>query len=104
MTDIAEIIPPEETDGSPDLPGVIAVLGELKPGAVITEEGVAALFQRHVASVKRAVQRQELPHPCRLFGQNAWTAGVLVRHIETRLEEAASRAAQMSRHMADLTP
>jgi hypothetical protein len=38
-----------------NLLGIIAVLGELKPAAIITEEGVARLFNRHVASVKRAV-------------------------------------------------
>ncbi len=103
MTDLAEIAP-QEVDETADLPGVIAVLGELKPGAVITEEGIAAMFRRHVASVKRAVQRGELPHPCRLFGQNAWTAGALVSHIETRLEEAASRATELSHRIEDLSP
>ncbi len=71
------------------LPGIVAALGELKPGSIITEEGVARLFNRHITSVKRAVQRGELPPPCRLFGAGVWTAGVIVRHIEQRLEQAA---------------
>jgi integrase len=69
--------------------GIITVLGELKPAAIITEEGVARLFNRHVASVKRAVQRGELPPSTRLFGQNVWTVGTLIRHIESRLDLAA---------------
>ena len=59
-----------ENLGDPyELPGIIAILGELKPGAIITEEGAAHLFGRHVASVKRAVQRGELPPPSPLRGQ-----------------------------------
>ncbi len=86
-----------------EMPGIIAVLGELKPGAILTEAGVARIFNRHVASVKRAVQRGELPPPCRLFGGNAWTAGALVRHIESRLERAAKEAERMQRRLAHLS-
>ena len=85
-------------------PGVIAVLGELKSGAIITEEGVARLFDRHVASVKRAVQRGELPPPCRLFGKSTWTVGALIRHIENRLEQAADEAQRSARKLAQLSP
>jgi len=84
--------------------GVIAELGALGPGAVITEEGIARLFDRHPASVKRAVERGELPPPCRLFGKNAWTVGVLIRHIEDRLTRAANDAEQLSKKIARLSP
>ena len=67
-TDV-ELSEEEDLSSENALPGVIALLGELKPGAVITEEGVARLFGRHATSVKRAVQRGELPPPCRLFGK-----------------------------------
>lgn len=98
---------PVEVESLPDpgeLPGIIALLGELKPGAILTEEGVARLFNRHVASVKRAVQRGELPPPCRLFGGNAWTAGAIIRHIEARLEQAAKVAERMAQKLARLGP
>jgi hypothetical protein len=39
-----------------DLPGVIPELGELGVGAVVTEQGLAALFNRHESSVKRAIR------------------------------------------------
>jgi hypothetical protein len=74
------------------LPGVIATLAVLHPSAIVTEEGVAHLFSRHVVSVKRAVERGELPPPCHLFGSRVWTAGILIRHIERRLEQAARDA------------
>lgn len=94
----------ENLPGPGELPGIIALLGELKPGAILMEDGVAWLFSRHVASVKRAVQRGELPPPCRLFGSNAWTAGSLVQHIEQRLAEAAKEAEGMARKLARLSP
>ena len=89
-------------DGN-NLLGIIAVLGELKPGAIITEEGVARLFNRHVASVKRAIQRGELPPPTRLFGQNVWTVGTLIRHIETRLDQAARDAKRTAHRITMLS-
>ncbi len=98
---------PVETEGSSDpdeMPGVIAILGELKPGAILTEAGLARLFSRHASSVKRAVRRGELPPPCRLFGSNAWTAGALVQHIEQRLEAAAKEASRMAQKLARLSP
>ena len=74
------------------IPGLVAELGALPPDAVVTEESIAHLFGRHTTSVKRAVERGELPPPVRLFGQNTWTVGSIVRHIEDRLEEAAKEA------------
>ena len=56
------------------------------------------------ASVKRAVQRGELPPPCRLFGGNAWTAGAIVQHIEKRLDQAAQEAKREADKIARLSP
>jgi len=86
------------------IPGIIATLGELEPGAIITEDGLARLFNRHITSVKRAIQRGELPRPVKLFGQNSWTAGALQRHIETRLQEAQEDADNTVRRIAALSP
>jgi hypothetical protein len=74
------------------LPGIIATLAALHPSAIVTEAGIAHLFSRHLVSVKRAVERGELPPPCQLFGAKVWTAGILIRHIERRLEQAARDA------------
>ena len=86
------------------LPGVIAALSELKPRTVITEDGLAQLFDRCATSVKRAVERGELPPPCRLFGGNVWTAESVLQHIETRLVAAASEHEQMQRKLRELGP
>ena len=86
------------------LPGVIAELGALGPNTLISEDGIAQLFDRHRATVKRAVQKGELPPPCRLFGSNVWTVGVLIRHIEQRLEQAALETERDARRLNNLSP
>jgi hypothetical protein len=82
----------EATDSSNATPGIIRELGQLEPKAIIYEEGLAKLFDRHLATVKRAVRRGELPPPIRIFGQNAWTVETLIKHFEMCLETAAQKA------------
>jgi hypothetical protein len=85
------------------LPGIIAALGEMTPGTIVTEEGLAQVFKRHIVSVKRAVERGELPPPCRLFGVRVWTAGTLIRYIEHRLAAAAQEAARDAERLRNLS-
>ena len=85
-----------------DLPGIITALGD--PDAVITEAGLARLFGRCSASVKRAVKRDELPPGVKLFGTRAWTARVIVAHLERRLAEAAEEEERLKTKVAVLRP
>jgi hypothetical protein len=98
--------PPVDIEGLADanVPGIIIELGALTPTTIVTEEGVARLFGRHVVSVKRAVQRGELPPPCRLFGVNVWTVGTLIRYIESRLEAAAKEREREQQRFREHTP
>lgn len=84
--------------------GIVEELGRLGASAIITEEGVARLFNRHLTSVKRAVRRGELPPPYRLFGKNSWTVRILVRHIEEHLEQAARDAENLAAKVRELSP
>lgn len=95
---------PESDESAASIPNVISLLGELGEGAIITEDGIAQLFGRHAMSVKRAVERGELPPPTRLFNKNIWTVGALVRHIEKKLEEAARESERTNRKIAALSP
>lgn len=90
----------ENMDGA----GVVRDLGELGPGAVVTEDGLAAMFGKHRDTVRRAVERGELPRPAKLFGQRAWTAGSIVAHIEARLAEAAKEAERQAAKVSRLAP
>jgi predicted DNA-binding transcriptional regulator AlpA len=98
------LVDPETLEGVEGLPGVISVLSELNPSALIKEKELAKLFGRHPISIRRAVQRGELPRPVRLFGGNIWTAGSLIRHIEHRLAEVAKKAERTAQKIVRLTP
>ena len=94
---------PELTHAS-NTSGVIRELGELPEGALITEQGLAKIFNRHQVSIKRAVQRGELPAPTRLFGMPTWTAGNILRHIKGRQERAAKEKDKIVRNISELRP
>ena len=77
---------------TPDVPGVVSALGELAPTALITEEGLARIFGRSHDSIKRAVERNELPPSVRMFGKPTWTVEAINRHMQDRLADARGRA------------
>ena len=79
--------------------GIVRATGDLPSGAIITEKGLAAILGKHPCSIRRAVDRGELPPPARLMGKPSWTAGVIVRHIEKRLELAAEEADILTNHL-----
>ena len=94
----------DDTHTEDSLPGVIPELGELGEGAVITEAALARMLQRHQVTLKRAVQRGELPPPVRLLGGPVWTVGAIVRHLEARLTAAAKDAERTERKIQQLRP
>jgi hypothetical protein len=49
--------------------GIIRELGELPPGTIITEKALGRVLNRHLVSIKRAIERGELPPSIRLFGE-----------------------------------
>jgi hypothetical protein len=93
----------EKTDDKKQALGIIKELGELPTGAVISEQGLARIFDRHQVSVKRAVERGELPPSIRLFGEPVWTAGALLEHLYNRLEQAKAEAAKMQEKLNKLS-
>lgn len=84
--------------------GICAELGALEEGALITETGLATMFGKHPVSIKRAVERGELPPPTRLMGKQVWTVGTIRRHIEARLESEAKERQRLMQKMANMSP
>lgn len=70
---------------------VITELGDLPETTLLFESGLADLFGKHPISIKRAVERGELPPSTRLMGRPVWTKRVLVQHIEERLRLEAEK-------------
>ena len=84
--------------------GVIRELGDLPDGAVITEQGLSKMFDRHKVSIKRAVEREELPPSVRLFGEPVWTAKALREHLTKRLDEARKESEQLQKKINKFSP
>lgn len=99
MSDAPETTTPGEYAG-----GIIKALGELPSGAIVDEEALARMFNRCTTSVKRAVDRGELPPPVRMFGKPCWTAGAILSHVGARLETAKKNAERDATRLAKHFP
>ena len=82
---------------------IVRALGDLPPDAVITEDGLAKLFDRHAVSVRRAVDRGELPPSVRLFGKPVWTVRAIREHMAKRLEQAQREADRLKQKVNQLS-
>ena len=89
-----------KTDSALD---VCRELGDLPAGALVTEAGLAKMLHKHPESIRRAVERGELPRPARLMGKPTWTVGAIVRHIEARLNAEAKEADRFKRKVSSLS-
>jgi len=69
--------------------------GQPPEDTVLFEVGLAELFNKHPASIKRAVERGKLPPPTRLFGKSVWTTRAIVGHIAQRLAAEAGHERRM---------
>ncbi|OHB73020.1 MAG: hypothetical protein A2Z25_09865 [Planctomycetes bacterium RBG_16_55_9] len=83
--------------------GIVRELGDLPGETIISEEGLAKIFRRHRVSIKRAVERGELPPNVRLFGEPIWTIQVLRDHLAKRLDEAKKDSEQVQKKTSQLS-
>ena len=70
------------------------------PWAVLTEADLAQAFQKHPVTIRRAVERGELPEPVRLMGKPTWTGAIILKHLEGRLARTRDEAQIFQRHRA----
>ncbi len=75
--------------------GIYEDLALLPPRTLITEVGLARLLGKGCReTIKRAVERGELPRPVRFLGKNTWTVDVIISHIEDQLAAEARKFAR----------
>ena len=92
----------EQTTGDRSPFGVIRELGDLPGDAIISEAAIAKIFDRHRVSIKRAVERGELPPSIRLFGEPVWTVKALREHFTKRLDQAREESEQLQKKINEL--
>ena len=95
--------PDEPRDAEPPMQ-IMTALALLPRDALITIHQLAQLFGRHVTSVKRAIQRGELPPPVALLNEQVWMVAVILDHIRARLEAERTAVTQITRHLQQLRP
>ena len=91
-----------DTEQSNDL-GIIRELGDLPAEAVVSEQALAKIFDRHRVSIKRAVERGELPPSIRLFGEPVWTVKALRNHLAERLDAARKESEQLQKRISQFS-
>jgi len=82
----------------------MTALAELPPYALISEHQLAQMFGRHVSSIRRAIQRGELPPSVPLLNEHVWTAEALWKQMSARLDAAWQAATQVVRRLQDFRP
>jgi len=86
-----------------DTGGIIAALAQMAPETLIDETALSGIFNRCPTSIKRAVRRQELPRPVKLFGKPTWTARAVLDHLNRRLEAAKRDADRLEKRISQLS-
>lgn len=81
---------------------IVQAFGDLSPDTVIAEEGLARLFCRHAVSIRRAVERGELPPAVRLMGKPVWTVQCLRDHMTRRLDQAKTEKDKLDQKISRL--
>lgn len=90
---------PEGESGDESLAdGAFVDLARLPEATVVTLGELARLLGKHPVSIKRAVDRGELPEPVRLMGKPIWTVRVLVEFIEKRLRDSSASMDVFKKH------
>lgn len=76
----------------------------LDDGAIIFEHELAELFGKCPVSIKRAVERGELPPSTRFLGKPIWTAAAIRGHIGDRLQAEKEAREKAVRNIRKFKP
>jgi len=79
---------------------IITDFGDLPPDTLLTERALAGIFGLCTTSIKRAVERGELPPPVKVCGKPRWTVKSIVDHIDAGLETVKQEAEADAKRMA----
>lgn len=92
MTNETATAPTPDNEQEPQAVLVCEEIGKIPTGSIVYEDGLALMFGKNCReTIKRAVERGELPPPVKLMGRNCWTAGRIICYIEQRLEAEERR-------------
>ena len=73
-------------------PGVMDGLAKIPARTILREKAMAAAFGVSTRTIRRMVERHELPPGVPLAGKMAWMTGKLLAFLEMKLEQAEKSA------------
>jgi len=81
---------------------IIHELAELPPGSLLDEKALATVLRINERTIRRMVERSELPPPVTFGNRRLWLVKKVVEHFSSRADEAsaemAARRKTMERH------
>lgn len=80
---------------------IFAEFNQLDDSALITEVGLAMLLNKHPVSLRRALERGELPASTKLMGKPIWSVQAIRDHINKRLAQSAAEQDELARTIRD---
>jgi len=92
------------TDESEQTYDVITGLSDYPPNTLLTEKALAKMFNLCATSIKRAVERHELPPSTKICGKPRWTVKVINSHIEEQLKAAKQESEAEQARLLRLSP
>ena len=72
-----------------------ANLAKLPADTMLPEEALMKMLNKSRKSIRRSVDRGELPAPVRVMGKRVWTVSSIVQHIQNRLKDKANESRSM---------
>lgn len=72
-------------------PGVYVEIARLPDRAIVTEEALSRMLSVTCRTVRRMVQRNEIPPPVALAGKAVWFVGNILEHIQKRVERLTQK-------------
>ena len=79
-------------------------LAELPERTILNARRLARLLNLTPRTLRRMVQRHELPPPVRLAGRSCWMAGKVLDHIEAVADRALKEAEKEAARIRRLSP
>lgn len=76
---------------------VVRTLADLPPRSLVTEAGLAEMFSVSDRTVRRMVERGQLPPPVKLADRNTWMVGLLLDYLEEQMLQAVSEGKRIAK-------
>lgn len=87
-----------------DRPGIWREFNDLGRDTLISEAAMAQIFGKHLMSIRRAIDKQQLPQPAKLMDARVWRLGTILDFIDARLKAEQKEADKLRRRVLEMAP